>query len=235
MTRLAELGSRLVVAHRGASREAPENTLAAFDRALALGADALELDVRLARDGAAVVIHDATLDRTTTTGGRVDARSSAELGRLGVPLLRDVLAAFPTAQLLVEIKEGRAQSAVSAAIRASRAEHRCAVAAADRSALAEFRGGPIAVCGSRPEIASLRWRSLLGLRAGRVDYRLLSVPPRYRGLPLATPGFFAAAGRAGVPVHVWTIDDPAAAVALWRAGATGIVTNDPGAVLAVRG
>ncbi|HWQ00281.1 MAG TPA: glycerophosphodiester phosphodiesterase family protein, partial [Vicinamibacterales bacterium] len=60
-----------VFAHRGGAALAPENTIAAFDRGLACGADGLELDVRLARDGVPVVIHDATLDRTTDAVGPV--------------------------------------------------------------------------------------------------------------------------------------------------------------------
>jgi glycerophosphoryl diester phosphodiesterase len=72
----------LVVGHRGASADAPENTLAAFDLALAQGADGVEFDVRLARDGVPIVIHDATLRRTARLDARVDSLTSSELGRL---------------------------------------------------------------------------------------------------------------------------------------------------------
>jgi glycerophosphoryl diester phosphodiesterase len=72
----------LVIAHRGASGTCPENTLAAFRHAQALGADMIELDVQLARDGNVVVIHDWTLDRTTDGSGPVGARSLAELRAL---------------------------------------------------------------------------------------------------------------------------------------------------------
>src|SRR5258708_24500986 len=71
----------LVFAHRGASALAPENTLAAFDAGLTHGADGLELDVRLSRDGVAVVHHDATLERTTNLRGRIDEHTAAELAR----------------------------------------------------------------------------------------------------------------------------------------------------------
>src|SRR5439155_6353855 len=69
----------LVFAHRGGAALAPENTMAAFDNAVALGADGLELDVRLSRDGAVVVHHDATLDRTTPLTGPVSQRTAEEL------------------------------------------------------------------------------------------------------------------------------------------------------------
>lgn len=71
-----------VIAHRGASHRAPENTLRAFTTAVALGADAVELDARLARDGAVVIHHDWTLDRTTDGAGRLDRHTLAELERL---------------------------------------------------------------------------------------------------------------------------------------------------------
>jgi glycerophosphoryl diester phosphodiesterase len=86
-----------VYGHRGASAERPENTLAAFRRAVELGAAGIELDVHLSGDGVPVVIHDATLDRTTDGTGPVDGRTAAELAALdagggeGVPTLAQVL------------------------------------------------------------------------------------------------------------------------------------------------
>ena len=68
---LLDPDARPIVGHRGASGENPENTLLSFDRALEQGADALELDVRLTADGVPVVIHDATVDRTTSGSGAV--------------------------------------------------------------------------------------------------------------------------------------------------------------------
>jgi glycerophosphoryl diester phosphodiesterase len=97
----------LNLAHRGALREAPENTLAAFRRAMALGADGFELDVKLSRDGVPVIMHDASLDRTTDAGGRVCDKTVAELKSLDagswfdfefrgepVPTLEEVFAEF---------------------------------------------------------------------------------------------------------------------------------------------
>lgn len=226
MSLLSELGHRLVIAHRGASSELAENTLPAFERALELGADALELDVRLARDGAAVVIHDAAVDRTTTRSGPVAAFDSAQLAALGVPAFRDVLRAFPGAELLIEIKEGAAQAAVEHAIEEAGAEDRCVVAPAAGVSLGMPTGGGAARCGGRPDVAALLWRSALGLGPSAPAYRTLSVPRSYRGIPVATRAFFRAAAAIGVPVHVWTVDDPRVAKMLWRAGASGIVTND---------
>jgi glycerophosphoryl diester phosphodiesterase len=79
---LTSLTQPVIFAHRGASAHAPENTLAAFELALEQGADAVELDVKLSADGHVVVIHDATVDRTTGAHGRVKDMSLAELRAL---------------------------------------------------------------------------------------------------------------------------------------------------------
>jgi glycerophosphoryl diester phosphodiesterase len=109
----------LVFAHRGGALLAPENTLAAFTRAHALGVDGFELDVRLSRDGEVMVIHDADVDRTTNGSGKVSAMTAAELraldagsrfkgsrgeGDTRIPLLRDILARFPQEMLIIELK-----------------------------------------------------------------------------------------------------------------------------------
>src|SRR5580765_2674294 len=82
----------LVFAHRGGGALAPENSMEAFDNGLALGADGLELDVHLSRDGAVVVHHDRTLDRTTALRGPIADRTADELRRAEVPALAEVLA-----------------------------------------------------------------------------------------------------------------------------------------------
>src|SRR6266480_2774602 len=97
----------LVFAHRGGSALAPENTIAAFDNGLALGADGLELDVHLSRDGIVVVHHDGTLDRTTTLRGPIAERTADELARADVPALDRVLARYRGARIIVEMKGNR--------------------------------------------------------------------------------------------------------------------------------
>ena len=99
-------GRPLIIGHRGASGRLPENTVAAFRGALSDGADGVELDVRLSADGRAVVIHDATLARTSGVRGRVSDLTAAELARFDVPALDDVLAltARSRAVVYVEIK-----------------------------------------------------------------------------------------------------------------------------------
>jgi len=100
-----------IIAHRGASGDFPENTILAFERGLALGADALEFDVRLSSDGIPVVIHDPTVDRTTNGKGAVRDLTARELSRLdaglgeGVPTVADVLEVISDVPLIIEVKE----------------------------------------------------------------------------------------------------------------------------------
>jgi glycerophosphoryl diester phosphodiesterase len=97
----------LVIAHRGANEGRPEleNKLPAFERALALGVDAVECDVHLSADNEPVVIHDETLDRTTTGSGAVNVCTASELRKFGVPTLRELCRlVHGKARLLVEIK-----------------------------------------------------------------------------------------------------------------------------------
>jgi glycerophosphoryl diester phosphodiesterase len=117
-------GRPLVFGHRGGSKLGPENTVLAMARGLAAGADGFECDVRLSADGVPVVIHDPTLDRTTSASGPVGERTAGELAAVdagcrfvpgetafvvpapvGVPTLRQVLTAFPSARAIVEIKD----------------------------------------------------------------------------------------------------------------------------------
>ena len=94
----------LVFAHRGGSKIGPENTIAAFDRGLAAGADGLELDVHLSRDGVVVVHHDRLLDRTTRASGPSRAARPPSSLVLDVPTLRDVLARYPGTRIIIELK-----------------------------------------------------------------------------------------------------------------------------------
>jgi glycerophosphoryl diester phosphodiesterase len=247
--------ARLVIAHRGSSSEAPENTLPSFEAAVRRGADAIELDVRLTADGAPVVIHDATLDRTTDRTGPVAALTLAELravdagwrftpdlgrthpyrgGDARVPTLGEVLWALPRLTILVEIKEPSAQEAVRRVLVQEDAAARCVVASEHREALLAFDGPPFARGASAAEITALYWATLVRRRIPNPGYRMLSVPLRHRGLPVPTSRFVAAARANACAVHVWTVDSPDTARRLWRRGVSGIVTNVPGTMVDAR-
>jgi len=115
----------LIIAHRGASAEAPENTNPAFRRAIAMGADGIELDVQVSRDGVPVVFHDTNLRRLTGVAGRLSARTWPELKKLrvlggsaGIPRLVDVLTLTRRRIVVqIELKPDAAVGPVLAAVK----------------------------------------------------------------------------------------------------------------------
>ena len=251
---LTDPAARLVIAHRGASAYAPENTLEAFALGLEMGADALELDVRLTSDGAVVVHHDPTPLRTAGDARPVatlalgvlqsldaGARFTADGGTfpwrdrgVRVPTLDAVLARFPATPLLIEVKEAHAALATRDAIARAGAEDRCVVASSIDRALDPFRQGRWLRGAATGDVARLYFPAVLGLPRPRVTACAFSVPERWKGLPIPTRRFVRAARDAGASVHVWTVDDPERASDLWARGVAGIVTNRPDVIVRVR-
>lgn len=252
---LLDTNASPVVGHRGNAAHAPENTIESFRQAVEIGVDALELDVRLSADGHVVVIHDPTLDRTTNHTGPVDRLTLADLQRadagarftrdggeawpyrekgIVVPTLDDVLATFPSMPLLIEIKAPAASRVARAIIERHNATQRCIVASFDESAMDAFEGSGIAQGASRRDTAILLWRALLRIRPSRVGFSVLCTPRVYRGLPLPVAGYANILAPLGVPVHVWTVDDPREAARLQSIGVRGIISNDPAAIIASR-
>jgi glycerophosphoryl diester phosphodiesterase len=248
---LLDLQQRPVVGHRGNAAHAPENTLESFRQAVAIGVDALELDVHFSGDGQVVVIHDPTLDRTTDASGRVDRLTLDEIRRadagarftkdrgakypyrgtgIRVPTLDEVMSEFPAMPLLIEIKAASAAAATRQVIEGHSAQARCIVAAFDDRSMLPFRGSGIAQGASRRDTARLLWRAALRVPVRAVDFNVMCMPPVHRGLPLPVRGYARILEPLGVPVHVWTIDDPRDAEALRRRGVRGIISNDPGAI-----
>lgn len=247
MNALLETARPLVIGHRGTAAAAPENTLPSFALALDHGADALELDVRMTADGVPVVIHDETLDRTTDRTGPVSQLTLKQLGQadaggwftpdggttfpwrgrsVTVPTLAEVLAATRQVPLIVDVKELAAGEAIRDVLERHRARERCVVGSFQAAALGPFRAAGYATAASRGEVARLLVGSLAGL-GPRGAYRMLTVPEYYRGIPVAIRPLIRSARKRGCPVHVWTVDDPVRAQALWRRGVTGIISNVP--------
>jgi glycerophosphoryl diester phosphodiesterase len=209
-----------VIAHRGASGHAPENTIAAFDLALAQGADVLEVDVRLFGDGELLTLHDPTLDRTT--GGRRDhpaapAAFEAVLDRYGAD-----------ARFLVDLKEPAPawEGRVVEAIERRGIGRRTMVQSFDLEALERLhRAAPWLA------IAALYGREAsVGLDAG-------AIPPFARAVGIHHPNvdadFVAAAQERGLAVHPWTVDDVAEAERLLALGVDALITNVPDVVRAL--
>lgn len=252
---LLDMKARPIVGHRGNAAHAPENTIESFRQAVALGVEALELDVHLSRDGQVVVIHDPTLDRTTDRSGRVDrlalaeiqqadagARFTADRGAtrpyasrgIRIPTLDEVLATFPAMPLLIEVKAAAAALGTRELIERHGAVERCIVAAFREDAMTPFAGSGIAQGASRRDTAGLLWRAALRVPVARVNFRVMCIPPHHRGLPLPVGGYARILAPLGVPVHVWTIDDPIEAGRLRQRGVRGIISNDPGKIIRAR-
>lgn len=237
---LLDRSARSVIAHRGASGEFPENTFLAFRQALAQGADALELDLRATADETAVVLHDATVDRTTDGRGRVAAMTSQTIRALDagrgepVPTLDGVLEEFTDTPLLIEVKEIGVGEPAATAIARHRAERRVVVGSFVGQALVPFRRRGWSTSASRPETAR-RWVASRFTSVGwKGPFQAYAVPERYRGLTVVDGRFVRAARRAGIPVHVWTVNAPAAAERLWALGVSGIITNFPARIRALQ-
>jgi glycerophosphoryl diester phosphodiesterase len=243
-----------LVAHRGGSAVAPENTLPAFDGALALGADAIETDVRLSRDGVVVVFHDDDTARLTGTPGTIEARTFAEIAALdaafsftpdggatfplrgrGVapPAFADVLARYPGVRFNVDAKteDAALAEALAAVVRAARAEDRvCVGSFAD--AQAERLGALLPGCARYlPQEAATC--HVLAAKTGRADatcpdgYDLADLPHRMGELVVVDAPVLAWFHARGIPVHVWTVDEEADMRALLALGVDGIVTDRP--------
>jgi glycerophosphoryl diester phosphodiesterase len=226
-----EAARPLVFAHRGGSALAPENTFQAFDNGLRLGADGLELDVHLSRDGSVVVHHDRTLDRTTPLRGLIALRSVEELKQAGVPVLADVLERYPNVQIIVELKVNRGKLATAAVdvVRRAGALGRVCFGAFGYRVLRAVRAlaPAAATSASRLEVRWALYRSRLRWPVSRVGYAGFQVPERSGLTRIVSPWFIECAHRSGLAVHVWTVDSEADARRLLSWGVDALITDRP--------
>lgn len=239
----------LIIAHRGDSAHRPENTLASFASALEVGAELVEFDIQLSRDRQVVVIHDASLDRTTSGSGKLSDLTLAEIRavsagypeRFGaafagqrVPLLAEVLALIRgRAKAMIEIKSDSVTEAAEegiealtlAAVREAGMLQDVALISFDRRALARCRAlAPEVMRGhlfhrARPEDV-LEGARAVACRLVMPEKGMLSEELRDR------------ARQAGLLLATWVVDDPEELSALARFDLYGIGTNRPGVLLA---
>jgi glycerophosphoryl diester phosphodiesterase len=251
----------IVFGHRGASGEAPENTLVAFECALAQGAAILETDVQVTRDGKPVIAHDPEVSRTTEGHGRISELSLAELqgldagyrfspdggrshpyrGRgIRVPTLREVFDALPEVRLNLELKQNDArliEGVVQAVAECKRAELTL-LAAAEDDTLAAVRGelrrqGVETAMGASVGDVLGFVRAAQGQGEPPPEPMALQIPPSFGGRPLVTPELVAFAHRHEVQVHVWTVNEEAEMERLLDLGVDGVMSDFPGRLRAV--
>jgi glycerophosphoryl diester phosphodiesterase len=218
----------LLLGHRGASADAPENTMRAFRLALEQGADGIELDVQRSADGVPVVIHDPTLERTTDGAGAVASHTWSAITRVRsrgepVPRLEEVAAwaAETGAWLNVEIKAPGVEPAAVAAIEAAGVTGRTVFSSFDAASVREVgRLAPHA----RRFLLTETWSADV-LRAAR-DAGAGGICLADRA---ATDDALRGIAVEGLPLVIWTVDDPARIGALYAAGVAAVITNRPAA------
>jgi glycerophosphoryl diester phosphodiesterase len=227
----------IALAHRGGAKEAVENSPAAFERAVSLGFRFIETDVRATRDGHAVVLHDATLDRTTDLAGAVSSLPLAHVqrtvladGTTPVTLL-EALHRWPTVRFNVDVKDDHGIVPFLSAVDAADAWHRVCAAAFSTARLRRLRalGGPRLITSMGPtEVARL----VVGMPV-RSPAVAAQVPREQGRIPVVTRRFVQRAHARGLHVHVWTIDDPGGMEQLLDLGVDGLVTDRPSVLRAV--
>lgn len=247
-------GAPMLVAHRGGSKLAPENTMAAFRSAVDdWDADMLELDVRLTADGHVVVIHDETVDRTTDGSGRVADLTLDELQQLDagyhfrdldgahsfrgrgvrVPTLEEVLVECPRIWVNAEAKEARVAGPLSELIGRLGVSDRVLFAAEHEGNRAHARGYPGPWGASRRDCILFWLLHRIPLVGYTPDVDIFQVPEHFHGVRILTPAVIRAAQQRNIPVHVWTVDDPSDMRRLLEWGVDGIQTDRPDLLSAI--
>ena len=254
-------GRPLVYAHRGGAALRPENTFAAFDHGLALGADGLELDVRLSKDGVVVVHHDATLERTTDGRGLVADHSSDGLARLDagyrfqssdatlpfrgqgvtIPTLASVLRRYPDVPIIIELKSELPGNGTEIARRTVDVVRQAD--AVGRVALGSFSGRALRTVrllepalrtgAAREETRWALYRLWVGWPLGRPRYQEFQVPERAGATTVVTRRFVEHAHKYGLAVKVWTVDEESDMTRLLGWGVDGIISDRPDVAVAV--
>jgi len=226
----------IAFAHRGGAAEAPENSWAAFERAVELDFHYVETDVRTTADGVAVAIHDPALERTTGHVGLVSRTSSRDLDalRLGdggpVPRLEDLLAAWPDLRWNIDVKQREAVVAVAGAIRRTCSKDRALVTAfAGRRArrVRAALGPELATGAGRLAVALLVVAKAAPWVRLPAPASAAQVPVRQGRIRIVDGAFVRACHRAGMAVHVWTVDDRSEMERLLDLGVDGIMTDRP--------
>lgn len=243
-------GGPLLIAHRGGGGLMPENTMAAFLEAQhRWRADMIELDVRATADGECVVIHDATVERTTNGTGSVADMTLAQLKQLDagyrfsmdggrtfptrgqgvqIPTIEEVLAALPNMRITVELKTADAQEPLFRAIEQHGATQRV-IAAGERNAfrtLFHTYRGPLSASLEETLPFFILHRMRLA-RFGRVPADVIQTCEVYRGRRILRPQLVDDFHARGIMVHVWTINEAADMERLLDWGVDGLVTDRP--------
>lgn len=253
-----DLDRPMVFAHRGGGALAPENTLAAFDQAVTLGVDGLELDVHQSKDGHLVVCHDPTVDRTTDGSGSIADLTLPQLRELDagyaftpdggetfpfrgrdvrIPTLEQVLRRYEGVRLSVELKGddvASARLALDASEDAGTLERMC-LGSFGRLPVRWVRaqGASVATWATQSEVVRFLLLHSLHLRQPGPRAHAFAVPERAGRRTVVTPRLVQTLAKHGTPVHVWTVNEADDMRRLLDWGVRGLVTDRPDVALDV--
>jgi glycerophosphoryl diester phosphodiesterase len=225
----------IAFAHRGGHDVAPENTMASFGHAVSLGYRYLETDAHRTVDGVLVSFHDPDLNRTCGIDANIVEMTAAEVAAARVldpageghpiPLMADLFEAFPDARFNIDAKSDEAVEPLAELVRRFDAVDRVCLASFTLSRLKRLRAllGPKLLTNMSPsEVGAVR---TVGRLRGDAP-RAAQVPPTMKGIDVVNARFVANAHRAGVPVHVWTINERSEIERLLDLGVDGIMTDE---------
>jgi len=237
-----DVATPFAIVHRGGAGYPPnvgiENTVRAFAAAITLGHRYLETDVRASRDGVAVVVHDAGLDRLCGVPVRVADATWHQLselrvgGREPLPRLDALLAEFPDARFTIDLKDDPAVEPALAAIADVAAQDRvCLATFSDRRMrrIRRLAGPDVVTSCSRGEVVALRLGPTRRVRAlaARGGAVCAQVPWRNRGVTVTTAALVRHAHELGLQAHVWVVDEAARMHALLDLGVDALITDRP--------
>ncbi|WKZ38869.1 MAG: glycerophosphodiester phosphodiesterase [Anaerolineales bacterium] len=257
----ADLNYPLVIAHQGGDHLWPGNTMLAFQNAVDLGADVLEMDLHITSDGVLILMHDETVDRTTDGTGEIEAMTLAELKQLDagydwtrddgathpfrgqgatVPTMEEVFTAFPDMRMTIELKKTNASMAkpFCELIRQYNMENKVLIASFHDERLQEFRREcpGVATSSARQEttVFVLMTKVYLG-SFFTPHFFSLQVPQESSGITVMTPSFVRAAHARNLAVEPWTINDEETMRKFIDWGVDGIITDRPDLMLEILG
>jgi len=227
----------LAFAHRGGAAHHPENSWSAFEHAVGLGYTYLETDVRATADGVLLAFHDHSLDRVTDRAGRIARMPHEEIAaaRIGgsepIPLLEDLLTAWPGVRFNIDVKQALAIRPLAAVLRRTGAWNRvcvCSFSAHRLRAARRALGRRVCTALSPAGIMSVQVAGNLSGSGQMLARRLASAGVRCAQVPavLATRSFIRRAHALGLQVHVWTVNDRTEMSCLLDLGADGIITDE---------
>ncbi len=226
----------LAFAHRGGASDAPENTMPAFQRAIDLGYIYLETDVHATKDGVLLAFHDDDLSRTCGRPGLISELNYAEIkdarvrGTEPIPLLEDLIAAWPHAHINIDCKSDQALSPLTERLaRGDVFDRVCIGSFSDKrlNSLREQFGEKLCTSMGPRDVTKLRLGSWVR-RSGKFhNIHAAQVPVSQGPLTIVDKSFIQAAHNAEIQVHVWTIDEPDEMEYLLNLGVDGIMTDKP--------